>query len=196
MGQYYDIINFDKNEILILSRISAQKLWDYYHYREFDTALMNMLNGNWKGNEIIVLGDYADSAEKGTLTYNMVQFLREKYHLSDISQDWTSDMAEQRGGDLEDLEIVGNYNNFNNLRYAVNHRKKQFIDTAKYPLKNDRVKTPLLLLLTVGNGYGMGDYHGNDENMVGIWAGDSKYITVHSDLPEDDTLKEIIPDFD
>ena len=54
----------------------------------------------------------------------------------------------------------------------------------------------MILLLAVGNGYGNGDYHGNDENMVGIWAGDSKYITVHPDLPEDDKLKEIIPDFD
>ena len=194
MGQYYDIINFDKHEILTLPETDAEKIWKYYSHKEYDIALMNKLNNNWKGDEIIVFGDYSDYAEKETRTNKVLKYLKNKYGLPDCSQDWTYHFAKSKGGDIENLEIAGKSENIDNLRYVVNNRKKQYIDTAKYPLPDSRLKTPLLLLLTIGN-Y-LEDVENKGENMVGSWAGDSQYITVHSDLSENNTLEEITPDFD
>ena len=61
--------------------------------------------------------------------------------------------------------------------YIVNHTKKQYVDKTKFKCYH-----PLPLLLAEGNGRGGGDYHGSNEDKIGIWARD--IISVEEEKPE------------
>lgn len=64
---------------------------------------------------------------------------------------------------------------------VVNHTKKMY--TVLPEEKKDEWQIhPLPILTCSGNGRGGGDYHGNNEELVGIWAGDS--ISMEKEIPE------------
>ena len=76
-------------------------------------------------------------------------------------------------------------------RYIVNHNKKQYVDKQRNDKENDygfRIH-PLPLLIAEGNGRGGGDYRGNEEEKVGIWARD--IISVEKTVPEGYTELEV-----
>jgi hypothetical protein len=75
-------------------------------------------------------------------------------------------------------------------RYIINHDKKQYVDKdSQRPDADGFIIHPLPLLLAEGNGQGGGDYRGNDEMKVGIWARD--VISVEKEVPEGYTKLEV-----
>ena len=98
-------------------------------------------------------------------------------------------------GDYADVE-PGHGNNLNNRigendpgftgvgcpydhTFIINHTKKEYV------VKMNALH-PLPLLTAEGNGRGGGDYHGADEDLVGIWARD--VISVEMEAPADYTM--------
>ena len=84
---------------------------------------------------------------------------------------------------------------FKQFKYLVNHDKKQYVDIAKY-MKASTDKDgwcifPVAVLTALGNGRGGGDYHHEDDPLVGSWAFDTISIT---DQPVDG-FEEIEPVF-
>ena len=71
-------------------------------------------------------------------------------------------------------------------KYLVNHTKKTYLDCDKYYEKcSDKYKWclhPLPLLTAIGNGSNGGDYHGINQDKIGIWAMDS--ISVEEKIPK------------
>lgn len=62
MGQYYDWINLDKKEYICPSDFSyGNKLYESsWSWNPVLTALYELLDSDWKGDDIIFLGDYAE----------------------------------------------------------------------------------------------------------------------------------------
>lgn len=72
----------------------------------------------------------------------------------------------------------------------VNHSKKQYVIMSKAPIDTDGWKAnPLPLLTALGNGRSGGDYHGENEDKVGIWAED--VLSVETEIPKDFVELEI-----
>lgn len=87
MGQYYDLINFDKKILLTAADHPSSKLCQYHRNKVFQDVLVNKLAIDWKGDTVILLGDYADQAENGTKIFRSVQRIRNKYRLPDSAQE-------------------------------------------------------------------------------------------------------------
>ena len=185
MGQYYDVLNLDKKELLDLEDLGCAKLWDYYKSFEYECAIINLLADKWKGDNVILLGDYCDNAEESSAVYNMVMKIRNDYHYDGYMQDYP-----------EEFESIEYDRSDRGYRYVYNHSTKQFLDYNRI-LHSDCVPLiyPLVLLLAVGNGYGNGDYHRNNENLVGSWALTSAEIEVSKELLPLYGYSELIPDF-
>ena len=56
------------------------------------------------------------------------------------------------------------------LRFLINDDRKEYVDLWAVPTVDGLRVHPLPLLTCEGNGRGGGDYHGLNNNMVGIWA--------------------------
>ena len=63
--------------------------------------------------------------------------------------------------------------------YIINHTKKLYVMKIN-------MFHPLPILTAEGNGRGGGDYHGEDEDLVGTWARDVISVGMHA--PEDYTM--------
>lgn len=196
MGQYYDLINFDKKAILTLADKSLSKLQEFYYSKEFQNALINLLANDWKGDTVILLGDYADQAQEGTPIYKSVQNIRAKYGLSGSVQDWPEDLTKKKGFyDSESIEMSGHSEQMQRYRYLYNHALKQFIDVEKYPVNDKSSSAPFLLLIALGNGYGMGDItEVTDEEQIGAWVDTISSVTVEQEILQGN-YKEIMPRF-
>ena len=182
MGQYYDVLNLDKKENLILEKLNCAKLCDYYKSFEYDCALKNLFADRWKGDNVILLGDYCNNAKQGSIVYDLVQRIRTDYSYNGNMQDYP-EMFREIEYDSGDK----------GLRYVYNHYTKQYIDYER--IQCDPVIYPLVLLLAVGNGCGMGDYDHYNEELVGCWALTSRYIEVRREYLEINGYSELIPDF-
>ena len=185
MGQYYDILNLDKKEHLYFDDLNCAKLWDYYNSFEYDCALKNLFSGRWNGDNVILLGDYCDNAEADSFVYNIIQKIRIEYSYNGIMQDYPEDFTDI----TYDRRDKG-------FRFVYNHHTKQYIDYDR--IWNSLCKPTiyhLVLLLAVGNGYGMGDYDRYNDQFVGCWALTSHYIEVSRELLIIDGYSEFIPDF-
>jgi len=100
---------------------------------------------------------------------------------------WAGDYADNEPNSESNLYHIAqnfpNKNLYTNLviqkeyPYIVNHTKKQYVNKKKFTTYH-----PLPLLLAEGNGRGGGDYHGSNEDKIGIWARD--VISVDEEIPE------------
>ena len=65
MGQYYLIANVDKKESLNTHSLdNGAKLMEWsYQGNRMVNALFNLLQTDWQGDRVYVVGDYADSEE-------------------------------------------------------------------------------------------------------------------------------------
>ena len=138
--------------------------------------------------------------------------LKELYH-SQGRLVWMGDYAEQKDFDMLDKTLKGfdfieayerienkqNYkhpvdtNNFSKDKIVLNHEKEEYIDMKQYceVAKRDdcgMLAHPIALLTAMGNGKGGGDYRGPDEELVGVWAGDT--LEIVDELPE--TYKDYV----
>ena len=171
MGQYYSASILAKNKKTVEKWVSP---YDYDNGAK-------LMEHSWLGNNFVLAfesliyknpqrvvwaGDYADEC-KGRKT---------NIHQRCIDKKVVKPTAHLKADDV---------------RFIVNHTKKQFVDTnkvlkitASWVGNYDYRIHPLPLLTCMGNGRGGGDFIDEDNNnIVGSWARD--LISVEPDIPKD-----------
>ena len=203
MGQYYLIANVDKKEFLNPHSLdNGAKLMEWsYQGNRMVNALFNLLQTDWQGDRVYVVGDYADSEELNEAdvnwlsTYNAVaEELGFKGKLTESGYEHTlysyvDESFKNISNEVDSERIEGG------ARYIFNNQLKCVVDLAKLPVTYegfDRLTgkpycmyiSPLSLLLAMGNGRGGGDYHNCYPafNEVGLWCESSQEIEVSRDM--------------
>ena len=155
--------------------------------------------------KVVWAGDYADNEDPSTLTPMEIKLLAD-----DDSEYTNTEKIKENGVNLYDLsDLVGKLihdenvkNKYEhdytsvaplNVKYLINHDKKQFVDKSKTPKDAEGWQVHALPLLTCeGNGRGGGDFRG-DSPLVGVWARNKISVaTRKSDIPKG--FEEIIFD--
>lgn len=185
MGQYYKIVNVTKKEYIEPSSLKLMEFaWTNNSTAELLSVLMSERGWykepleadgwaepeSWAGDEVVVVGDYADDDS----------CLAHLWHKTAYKGDNLYADASNRYEDVTDrFKTCADY------RYALNKTKGVYVDRYDGPVQYVSVSEdgsirpsridPLVLLLAVGNGRGGGDYayHARtccDE--VGSWVGD------------------------
>lgn len=221
MGQYI-IANIDKREILDpndFGRGIELMEWSYTDDRTV-IAMTNLLNDRWKGDQVVVIGDYADDDDPNEPWYNTMTKLKKELNVRNLYS-WACNSCvaiipsrknckklgiklprpEPTAKDVvADIEDHG-------FRYIINGATMQYVDLQKCPIEwawynpqtdsSDITRiSPLSLLLAIGNGRGGGDYCGRNGNLVGSWCETSRSITVAKELPEGlNGFTELVPEF-
>lgn len=184
MGEYYDIMNFDKKRYMQLPQ-HASKFHNFYNDDEYNIALANLIYKEWKGDHIGIVGDYAGSYSKEpkTVVEKFINNICDRYKFDKGHvQGWADNMYDMSGLDNLDednlderMYVNGNKENIHKLRYAYNHKLKQYVDFEKYSIENPTcVASPLVMLLAIGSA---SEYN---YDKTGIWADTSEFITVES----------------
>lgn len=170
MGQYYIPSVLKKNfkfgdSNVVIGSLNAHhymnglKLTEHsYIGNNFMKAAMQLL-AIYKAHPFVWCGDYTD--ERFTDNDGNKRNAYEIAHI--ITPEELQSMVEKNG-------IEEDY------KYIVNYTKRQYIKVPDY--EEDKWTThPLSLLCADGNGLGSGDYHGINEDKVGIWAYDRIGVT-------------------
>lgn len=175
MGQYYKPICLDNG---------LQEQWIYSH--EYDNGL-KLMEHSYIGNNFV--GMVERLLSDGNM-WNMKPLV------------WAGDYADTDKFQLHNLyEQCDEYNQFKNkkelkplnVRYIINHTKKEFVDKNKVPKDKDGWRVhPLPLLTCEGNGRGGGDYRLDNPNL-GRWSRD--IISVSRTKPKGKDLVELVPNF-
>jgi hypothetical protein len=131
----------------------------------FVGAVENLLipGGEWYMKPIVWAGDYADK----------------EYGMDKNLHSLVNDYPDKSFHVITNQEIKST----EEYRYIINHTKKQYVDKTKNNYH------PLPLLTCEGNGRGGGDYHGFNEDQIGIWARD--VISSEKEKPENYEKLEI-----
>lgn len=115
-------------------------------------------------------GDYADDCSDEDIPCG-AETIRQVYRKT-----WTEN---------KDVKIFGDFLCLNK-RYLVNHSKKSYIDCSEYyenAEKHDSwIVHPLPILTAAGNGFGGGDYHGENSDLAGSWCMDT--VEVRDSIPD------------
>ena len=115
------------------------------------------------------------------------------FHISRIV--WCGDYADKEENDENNLYgLVKNDGTFycasprdtTKYRYIVNHTKKLYVDKLSC-----KTIHPLPLLVCESNGYGGGDYYGNNKELCGTWA--RNHISMEKIIP--DGFTELVCNF-
>ena len=182
MGQYYKLI------ILNDARKTASnknKIFKFLHCRCNGVGIGKMCEFSYIENEavnvflselktpkrIVCAGDYADNE------------YRSKVNLYEL--------CENHGMEI-DFDKVSNKVKNHTFRYIINEDKKVYLDLNENlelaKSENECVYHPLPILISEGNGLGMGDYEGISMQYVGTWA--RNLIRVSGKKPSDKKYKK------
>ena len=182
MGQYYKLV------ILNDARRTApnkDKIEKYLHAGYNGCGIGKMCEfsyiGNWEVNaflselktpkRVVCAGDYADEESKS------------KFNLYKLCENFGTEI---------DFDNVSNKVKNHTFRYIINESKKIYLDLEEnLKLANsedDLIFHPLPILISEGNGRGMGDYSGISMQHVGTWARD--LIRVSGNKPSDKKYKK------
>ena len=201
MGQYYKIVNVDKEEILVPWRFdNGAKLMEWaYEKNPMVLAMLNLLATTWKGDHVYVVGDYADFSDSNECWYKPLKAIfYEKgiRNLYSYSTEHFRDISE-----YTDRE-------HNCYQYIYNHTLKVYIDLNKCPIENacsfGRYSfitftkiSPLPLLLAMGNGRGGGDFMNgcNGFEHVGTWCNTVQSIELSKSVLPVNGYTEFQPNF-
>lgn len=180
MGQYYIPVCLETEE--------------YLCSHDYDNGL-KLMEHSWVDNNFV--GVVSNLLLKGNLWYK-----RRLVWCGDYTDDGL--YLERCKCDDETENLYGYAsNNFKRLgknlkskypKYFINESKKEYVDVEKAKESRYGSVHPLPILTSSGNGNGGGDYHGSNEDMVGIWAGDIIYASMKK-TNEFEDYTEIIPDF-
>ena len=167
MGQYYKLINVSKKEQCSRNR-GMMKLMEFsYVGNPYVMDSLKLLNNEWKNNEVICVGDYADGSEP---------YLGDDYMLDLKNREKVDNFYDEADSYQE---VVPKAND--EMRYVYNHSKKEYIDLLKQPVEwfcvnKNKIYSAKInsfsLLVACGNGLGGGDYNGINVDKIGSWAGD------------------------
>ena len=185
MGQYYLVVNTDKEQYLCAHDYNeGLKLMEHSYINDDMMNIVEKLlskQGNWHKDCIVWAGDYADKNQLTVKYRDPVTGRHDKINLHT--------RAEYEYERLDDLPTE-----IHVFQYLLNHTKKQYVDLNRIISINendtDWVIHPLPLLTCEGNGRGGGDFYGKNE-YIGVWRNDS--ISMENEIPED--FDEIKPDF-
>lgn len=194
MGQYHKFMNFDKKEVLDPPSVRKLTEWSYQG-NEYMLQLEHLLKTSWKGDRVLVIGDYVDE-------------VYENYEISDFLNEIRDENTEYNIENIynypyKEIKNTTFYSNRLPSRYIYNDLTKEYIDLKKQPIQwivyNEDINLilgakfhPLSLILSCSNGCGFGDYRGNDMNKVGRWAKSSKYILLSDNLLKGDYREFIV----
>lgn len=188
MGQYHKFMNFDKKKIL--EPPSFRKLMEWsYQENEYMLYLENLLKTTWKGDRVLVIGDYASDFYDGYYSSEILNKIREEnkeYNIENI-YDYP----------YEEMRCSSFYANRLPSRYIYNTETKEYIDIKKQPLQwigyddnlnliEGRKIHPLSLVLACCNGAGGGDYYSKNAYMIGCWINNSDKIILSENILDGD----------
>ncbi len=184
MGQYYIVLNIDKKQYFrpFLQKLMEHSWMECVMMKMFAHLILHEI-GPWSRDHIIWAGDYGKTpwpTDKDNWSFVGGYVFNSFFIVKEIEQ--------------SDVKIFVNLdkNQYVNLR---NCPKSNLI-----PLDNSSsdsmysVVHPVPILLSDGNGLGLGDYKGNDEyGLIGSWRGDR--IESYEELPVNHKFTEIFPNF-
>lgn len=196
MGQYYNLVNVDKQITVEHNfKYGGTKLLEYSYLNNLHAIyLRQKLNKAWRGDRILHIGDYCGAKDKTTTEKTIKKMVKEGVLKTDNNKTQSVILPEK--------EIKMELNHEKDYRYICNIDKKECIDIertipeiiyadidkdGKKCVIGSRRIDPLLLLIACGNGQGGGDYPEDCVNYdkVGYWAGDHLFSTNNtSDLKE------------
>jgi len=192
MGQYYFPTSLDAKEwVYSHDYQNGLKLMEHsWVQNNFVAVVENLLaqGGSWHETRLVWTGDYADEG-------NFLEgFDHVREYDNERNEEITHNLYSYARKYFEQVKPKNDSHNVA-LKFVVNHSKKQYVDITK----SKKVEQwdsqwqvhPLPLLTSDGNGRGGGDYHGNNEHLVGSWAGD--VISMEQIIPEG--YGELVPDF-
>ena len=210
MGQYYMIVNVNKNQVLFPHDFDCgNKLMEWAYIDNYLTnALMHLMGSIWAGDRVYVVGDYADlKCDPDAVWVPALKEVYEMFSLDKIKKD-LFDYAEDnfdRIAPAEDIQktFTRTLPKKDNDRFAIpevsikssksrfiyNHVRKTYIDLAHCPIEGSWESNgviglikihPLPLLLAMGNGQGGGDFWNDPHGYVGSWCSDIRDIRVSS----------------
>lgn len=171
MGQLWKIANLSKREKLEFKSFAKLMEWSYFGNERVE-MFCELLATHWKGDEVVVVGDYTERTFENRNLYLAIRFFK----------------------------TIGIKRNSNNpYKYIYNHAKREFIDLSKCRKIRHGLKIHPLPLLLAGaeNGNGNGDYRGdeyNNQEFVGRWLDDVKHLELSIE-PLTLDYEEFIPDF-
>ena len=185
MGQYYHHVNVDKKESYSPDGIKLME-HSWVGNRSIQ-RLYSLLKGDWKGDRVVVAGDYFEAGENKSIGLDM------KEQLYDV--EW----PEPKVNPLEATKaLVKKWMKSEQTGFYVNYDKKQLIDLTKLKAQEvyndqDWIISPLSLMIACGNNRGGGDFYEGGEGFefVGTWAGD--HVGIEDTRP--DGFTEINPNF-
>lgn len=201
MGQYYKIVNVDKEEMLYPFKFNCGlKLMKWaYANNPMVLALYNLLATSWKGDRVYVIGDYADFSVPSECWYKPLKALFYEKGIEDLytyAAEYFLDVSEYT--DREN----------NCYQYIYNHALKVYIDLNKCPIEDAKSFgkysfvtftriSPLPLLLAMGNGRGGGDFANcmNGFKYVGTWCNTVQSIEISKSILPVNGYTEFNPDF-
>ena len=164
MGQYYQpILITEKGTTKVFSRdvdgeYTGAKLMEHSW---FDNTMVNTFCNELLNKQCRVawVGDYADEYSRTD---------RKPNNINEHELAWLVKLRKRKGHGMKFRPLAVRY------MLLVNHTKKEFIDLYDYEEQNttqDHWCThPLPLLTAVGNGFGGGDYWGENQHLIGSWA--------------------------
>lgn len=181
MGQYYIAANIDKKQYMYFE---WAKLTEFSWVGNWSVnKLAALMHGDWKGDRVFVVGDYADTERQDaaddrwlTVYKDAVRALGIEGHfrLGDVYglHAYACDTFEEVDGDGTKLADAGA-----KLRYVINDALGVYIDLEHCPADGIDVEKdgsvsvwrvhPLPLLLAMGNNRGGGDFSGNFHEVNG-----------------------------
>lgn len=196
MGQYYKIVNFDKREFLYSWDYDCgSKLMEFSYIGDdlssngFVGALINLLQTDWKGDRVLVVGDYSNVDYANEDLPEKADFISSLYGEFGLDEDKSFYFCDEELG----FKKISGVESKKATRYLVNNKTKEYVDLKNLPIEwsyEDESGTsytsifPLMLLIAFGNGLGGGDYMGEEFSDVGLWCDSSDGIEFVNSIPE------------
>lgn len=193
MGQYYILANMDKKEVLTIDgKLIIGKLLEISQTETESRAILNQIAGEWKGDTVFLVGDYADLSEENVTYFRALRKWTDKLHI----------VKSLYGYVMENFRKVdGNADNMG-YRFIYNHARKEYIDMLHCLNVCDETDwgqgyiAPLPLLIAMGNGRGGGDYYNyENDNLVGTWCDSIASVEIITEPKDEFGYEEIHPDF-
>lgn len=199
MGQYYEMINVDKNVKIEhnFDKIGGMKLMEHsYIGNNLDLYTRKNLADKWFGDVVMHVGDYANkddgSAHKAYKKYKNI--LKNSEHMPSIpckEYDLTITFKKK----VFAYPIVANLDKKQYLDYSkcLPNEITIYLEDNGIALISCLCVSPLLLLTAVGNGLGGGDYGCEcpKADLIGTWAGDHLGCYPNNDVVTSKGYKDI-----
>lgn len=171
MGQYY----------LPVVKNSEGEFKTFYAH-QYDHNGLKLMEHSWNGNNFVAavlnellenpcslywLGDYAQDEDFKNSDSILTKDQRDKLEVDETL--YVTPTEENQ---------IWAYSKF----FIINLTKKEYIQLNK--LIDDWDVCPVPILTSVGNGRGLGDYRGVNEDKAGIWAGDTILVSKTCEYPD------------